>query len=108
MISFCDLSGLINFINVLTCYKVFDNPTSIDIIKTNPLSYFQHSTVFEISLSDFHLLTITELKTSFQKREPKIIKYRDYKSFDNKKFRPEILKCNFNYTDFITFKKNCF
>ena len=68
MISFCDLSGLINFINVLTCYKVFDNPTSIDIIKTNLLlSYLQHITAFEISVSDFHVLTITEFKTSFQK-----------------------------------------
>ena len=67
MISFCDLSGLINFINVLTCYKVFDNPTSIDILKTNLLSHFQHITVFEISVSDFHVLTITEFKTSFQK-----------------------------------------
>ena len=108
MISFCDLSGLINFINVLTCYKVFDNPTSIDIIKTNLLSYFQHSTVFEISVSDFHVLTITEFKTSFQKREPKIIKYRDYKNFDNNKFRSEILKRNFNYTDLRTFKETVF
>ena len=76
MISFCDLNGLRNLINVPTCYKNFDNPTSIDLILTNRLSYFQHSTVFETCLSDFHLLTITESKTSFQKREPKIIKYR--------------------------------
>ena len=46
----------------------------------NRPSYFQHSKVFETGLSDFHLLTITEFKTSFQKREPKIIKYHDYKS----------------------------
>ena len=38
-------------------------------------SYFQKSAVFETGLSDFHLLAITEFKTSFQNREPKVIKY---------------------------------
>ena len=105
MINFCDLNGLRNLINVPTCYKNFDNPTSIDLILTNRPSYFQRSTVFETGLSDFHLLTITEFKTSFQKREPKIIKYRDYKNFDHSKFRSEIFKRNFNYADLITFKE---
>ena len=74
----------------------------------NRPSYFQRSTVFETGLSDFHLLTITEFKTSFQKREPRIIKYRDYKNFDNNKFKSEILKCSFNYTDLRTFKETVF
>ena len=108
MINFCDLNGLRNLINVPTCYKNFDNPTSIDLILINHPSYFQRSTVFETGLSDFHLLTITEFKTSFQKREPKIIKYRHYKNFDNNKFRSEILKRNFNYTDLRTFKESTF
>ena len=62
MIHFCDLTGLRNLINVPTCHQNSDNPTSIDLILTNRPSYFQHSTVFETSLSDFHLLTITEFK----------------------------------------------
>ena len=78
MINFCDLNGLRNLINVRTCYKNANNPISIDLILTNRPTYFHHSAVFETSLSDFHLLTITEFKTSFHKREPKIIKYRDY------------------------------
>ena len=93
MINFCDLTGL-DFINVPTCCKNFDNPTSIDLILTNRPSYFQRSTVFETGLSDFHLLTTTEFKMSFQKREPKIIKYRDYKNFGNNMFRYETLKRN--------------
>ena len=108
MINFCDLNGLRNLIVVPTCYKNFDNATSIDLILTNRLNYFQRSTVFKAGLSDFHLLTTTEFKTSFQKREPKIVKYRDYKNFDNNKFRSEILKCNFNYTDLRTFKETVF
>ena len=67
MINFCDLNSLPNLINVPRCYKNFDNPGSIDLILTNRPSYFQRSTVFETGLSDFHLLTITEFKTSFQK-----------------------------------------
>ena len=96
MINFCYLKGLKNHVNVPTCYKKNDNPTSVDWILTNRQSYFQHSTVFETSPSDIHLLTLTGFKTSFQKREPKIIKHRDYKNFNNNKFRSEILKCNFN------------
>ena len=87
MINFCDLSNSRNLITVPTCYKNFDNATSIDLILTNRPSYFQHSAVFETGLSDFHLLAVTEFKTGFQKREPKIFKYCDYKNFDNNKFR---------------------
>ena len=108
MTNFCNLNGLRNLINVPTCYKNSDNPTSIDLILTNRPSYFQHSTVFETGLSDFHLLTITEFKTSFHEREPKIIKYRDYKNFDNNMFRSEILKCSFDHTDLRTFKQTVF
>ena len=86
MINFCDLNRLRNLINVPTCYKHFDKQTSI---LTNRRSHFQRSIIFENGLSDFHLLTITEFKTSFQKREPKIIKYREYKNFDINKFTPE-------------------
>ena len=35
MINFCDLNGLKN-LNVPTCYKTFDNSTSIDLNLTNP------------------------------------------------------------------------
>ena len=105
MINFCDLNGLRNLINVPTCYKNSDNPSSIDLILMNRPSYFQHSTVLKTGLSDFHLLTITEFKTNIHKRESKIIKYLDYKNFDNNKFRSEILRCNFDYTDLRNFIK---
>ena len=108
MINFCDLNGLKIFINVPTCYKHFGSPTSIDLIETNRPSYFQYSIVFETGLSDFSLLTIKEFKISFQKQEPKIIKYRNCKKFDNSKFRSEILKWNFNYTDLRAFNKTVF
>ena len=51
---------------------------------------------------------MTEFKTSFKKREPKIIKYSDYKNFGNSKFKSEILKRSFNCTDLRTFIETVF
>ena len=35
-------------------------------------------------------MVVTELKTEFQKLKPHIVAYRDYKHFDNEKFRSDI------------------
>ena len=79
-------------INKPPCYKNSDKPTCIDLILTNcPLS-FQNSCVIETGLSDFHKMIITGLKTSYQKIEPKVINYRDYKSFSNEWFRESLLE----------------
>ena len=77
MKNFCDLNSFRKLFNVLTCYRKFDNTVSIDLILMNRPSYFQCSAVFETGLSNFYLLTKTELKMSYHKREPKVIKYRD-------------------------------
>ena len=37
---------------------------------------------------------------SFQKQQPKIIRYFDYKKFENNRFRSDVLKCNFGYKKF--------
>ena len=79
MENFCNLNCLESLIQKPTCYKNPSQPTCIDLILTNRPSYFQHSEVFETNLSDFHLLTMTELKMNFQKQKTKIIAYRDYK-----------------------------
>ena len=39
---------------------------------------FQSSGVIETGLSDFHKMTVTVMKTTFEKSDPKIIHYRDY------------------------------
>ena len=69
---FCNLDGL-SLIKKPTCFQNSDKSTCIDLILTNQPSCFQHSKVFETELSDFHLLTVTEIKMSFQKLQPKII-----------------------------------
>ena len=45
---------------------------------------------------------------SFQKLQPKIINYRDYKNFDNEKFWSDIFKMNLNTTDLEGFMKTVF
>ena len=45
---------------------------------------------------------------SFQKLQSKIINYRDYKNFDNEKFRSDIFKINLNTTDPEGFMKTVF
>ena len=91
MQSFLELNGLRNLISKPTCYKIQKCPSSIDLILTNSSPSFQNSCAIEIGLSDFHKMTITVMKTTFQKLKPKLIYYRDYSMFSNDKFREEIL-----------------
>ena len=81
-----------NLINEPTCYKNVDKPTSIDHILTNHARCFQYSGIYETSFSDFHKLTFTVLKMFYAKQKPRIIKYQDYKNFDNIIFRMDLLK----------------
>ena len=72
-------------------------------------SRFQQSKIFETGLSDFHLLTVTEFKMSFQKLQPKIVNYKDCKNFDNEKLWSDIWKMSLNTTDLKGFMKTqCF
>ena len=105
---FCNLNGLTSLIQKPTCFKNPDKPTCIDLILTNQPCCFQHSKVFKAGFSDFHLLTVTELKMSSQKLQPKIINHRDYKNFDNEKFQSDIWKMNLNTTDLERFMKTVF
>ena len=56
---------------------------------------FQNTSVIETGLSDFHKLTVTVMKMSFSKQEPKIFYCRDYKTFNDEHFRND-LKYVFN------------
>ena len=81
MDDFCELFHLKSLIKTPTCFKSINNPSCIDLILTNKPTSFQNSTVLETGLSDFHLLTVTVLKTTFRKKPPKIVRYRDYKRY---------------------------
>ena len=85
----CNLKSLVN---EPTCFKSVDNPSCVDLILTNHPKCFQNSGIYETVISDFHKITFTVLKTYFQKVKSRIIKYRDYKHFDNNDFRSELIR----------------
>ena len=91
MKNFCDTYNLKSLVKTPTCYKNPRNPTCIDLILTNRHNCFQNSRTIETGLSDFHKMTVTVLKSHFQKKGPILMKYRNY-NFDESLFRNELIK----------------
>ena len=87
MSSFCTLFKLKSIVKEPTCYKNPENPSCIDLLLTNCPRSFHNTCLYETGLSDFHKLVVTILRTSFEPLPPKIIKYRNYKNFDENEFR---------------------
>ena len=81
---FCDSYEFKNLIKDATCYMQH-------LILTNNPNSFQNSGVIETGLSDFHKMTVTVMKTTFEKLKPNIIHYRDYRKFSNDKFRENLI-----------------
>ena len=91
MLSFCDTFDLTSLTTEPTCYKTPDNPSCIDLILTNKPLSFQNSRVAETWLSDFHRMILTVTYLTFQKLKPRVKNYRDYKHFNNERFRDDLL-----------------
>ena len=73
MKTFCGNYSPQNLIKQPTCYKNPSRPTCIDLILINVPRSFQSTCVIETGLSDFHLMTLTVMKKSFKKFQPRII-----------------------------------
>ena len=80
-----------NFIKEPTSYKNPDKSSCMDLILTNEPRSFQHSCVIETGLPDFLKMTVTAMKTLFEKLQPRVVNYRDYKYFENDRFRTDLL-----------------
>ena len=91
MQDFCNIYNLKCLVKEPTCFKNPDNPSCIDLLLTNKYRSLQNTTVFESRLSDFHKFTITVMKISLHKQKPKVINYRNYKTFNNSMFRTDFL-----------------
>ena len=87
MKSFCKSYSLKNLIRQPTGYKNPSKPVCIDLILTNVTRSFQSTCVLETGLSDFHLMTLTGMRKSFKKCQPKIINYRSHRNFSNEKYK---------------------
>ena len=73
--NFMNIYGLKNLLKCPTCYKLVENPSSIDMFLTNEVSSFQNSIAIELGLLDFHLVTLIVLKDGFVRRGPRIVVY---------------------------------
>ena len=85
--SFCTLFKLKSIVKEQAYYKNPENPSCIDLFLTNCPRSFHNTCLYETGLSDFHKLVATILRTSFEPLPPKIIKYRNYKNFDEDELR---------------------
>ena len=88
---FCQTCSLESIINKPTCFKNPKNPSCIDLVLTNKQESFLNAKTVGTGLSDFHKMVVLVFKTSFKKQKPKIVTYRDYKRFDNDKFKESLI-----------------
>ena len=96
MKAFCESYNLSSLIKELTCYKNPENLSCIELILTNSPYSVQSSCVVKTGLSDFHKMTVTVKKTTYEKLKPRIINYRDYQNFCNDTFRQILLEKSTN------------
>ena len=104
MSSFCKIYHLTNIIKQPTCFKNPSNPSCIDLFLTNNANCFQKSSGFETSLSDFHKLIVTVMKSHIPKQQPN-------EGFNETKLRSElinILDLDIHESRNIAFFKNIF
>ena len=77
-------------VNELTCFKSTNNPSCIDLFLTNSDNSFQNTQTVNTGLSDFHVMIVTVLKTTFPKVKVKTLVYMDYSNFIQHEFRAEL------------------
>ena len=103
MKSFYQIYMFKNLLDKSTCYKNPTSPSCVDLIIRNKPRSFQNSCTFKNGLSNFHKMTLTVLKSSFTKQKPRVLNYRDYKFFNNTRFRDQVLtklrNSNFQISD---------
>ena len=84
---------------VTTCFKNLSKTSCMELILTNKHNFFSIVLFSSLISLDFHLLTVTKFKVYFQKQKRKIT-YRKHKTLDNDKFRSNVIKHNFDKSDF--------
>ena len=88
---FCETYDLSSLIKVLTCYKNPEKPSFIVLLLTNRPESFQNSSFLETGLSDFNKMTVTVIKTAFEKRKPRVSYFRKWNEFYNENFWTQLL-----------------
>ena len=111
MAAFCNEYKLKALNKKAICFKNYMSPSCIDLYLTSCPKSFESTLTIETGFSDFHKLIVTVLKVKHEKVPPKIIQYRNYKSFDSTKFfkklQVRLTHLIMNSLDFGSLKK-CF
>ena len=81
-----------------TCWKS-QSGTCIDLIISSKKYSLMNTGTIKTGLSDHHSLIYTMLKTTYQKLPPKIIKYRNWKFFNEDlfKFKLDLISISYLY-----------
>ena len=87
---FLNMHSAQNIVKEETCFKSIDNPSCIDLFLTNKPNLFFNTSTIIAGLSDYHKMVVTVLRKTFQRAQPKVVSYRDYKNFDNELFKSSL------------------
>ena len=80
-----------NIVKEETCFKSIENPSCIDLFLTNkPNLFFFNTSTINTGLSDCHKVVVTVLRKTFQRAQPKVVSYRDYKNCHNQLFKSSL------------------
>ena len=105
---FLNMHSAKNIVKEETCFKSIENPSCIDLFLTNNLIYlFFNTSTINTDLSDYHKMVVTVLRKTFQREQPKVFSYRDYKNFDNELFNSSLQNTlkEINRPDYIKFEE---
>ena len=89
---FCNLYTSWKTWSKFSCFTNPNNLKTIDLMLINSVRSFQNSYALETGFCDFPQTTVTVLKLYLEKKQPKIIFYRDFGKFSNNDFRTQILR----------------
>ena len=81
-----------NIISEKHALKVKTTLAVLALFITNSPNSFQNTSTITTGLSDFHKIVITVLKAISTKSKSKVITYRDFKRFNEEKFKTDFKK----------------
>ena len=84
-----DTFNLINLVKASTCFKT-TRGALLDVLLTNQPNSLPKTGICETRLSDCHKMVFTIFRSTFIRLPPKIIKYRNYKGFNENIFCHEL------------------
>ena len=104
---FLNMHSAKNIVKEGRCFKSIENPICIDMFLTNKPNLFFNTSTINTGLSDYHKMVVTVLRKTFQRAQPKVVSYRDYKNFDNKLFKSSLQNAvnEINRPEYIKFEE---